>query len=137
MIKVFVYGTLKPGESNYQYYCGGKVITAQRAMVNGQLFDLPVGYPAMVPGDTLVQGYLLTFNDPHILQHLDPLEGHDPQQPPEKNFYHRKLMEIKTTDGESRGLAWAYWMTREQVQRIGGMLIPSGWWSGCGISPDE
>jgi len=27
-IRVFVYGTLKPGEVNYQRYCEGKVIAA-------------------------------------------------------------------------------------------------------------
>ncbi len=31
MFKVFVYGTLKPGEANYQKYFAGKVIEAQKA----------------------------------------------------------------------------------------------------------
>ncbi len=30
-LRVFVYGTLKPGEANYQKYCAGKVVEAKRA----------------------------------------------------------------------------------------------------------
>lgn len=130
LIKVFVYGTLKPGESNYQHYCGGKVVTATRSSVKGQLFTLPVGYPAMVLGEGVVQGYLLTFNTANILQHLDPLEGHDPQRPPEKNFYNRKQLEVFTPEAELLGLAWAYFMTLDQVEQMGGVIIPSGWWTG-------
>jgi gamma-glutamylcyclotransferase (GGCT)/AIG2-like uncharacterized protein YtfP len=130
LVKVFVYGTLKPGESNYQHYCGAKVVTATTATVKGQLFALPVGYPAMVLDEGIVQGYLLTFNTPHILQHLDPLEGHDPQRPPENNFYNRKQLEVYTPQGEPLGLAWAYFMTLDQVEQIGGVLIPDGCWTG-------
>ena len=57
-LRVFVYGTLKPGEANYQRYCAGKLVNAQRAMVLGKLFALPAGYPAMTLGDIPVQGYL-------------------------------------------------------------------------------
>ncbi|MFB2892778.1 gamma-glutamylcyclotransferase [Aerosakkonemataceae cyanobacterium BLCC-F50] len=130
LVKVFVYGTLKPGESNYQYYCGGKVVAATRATVKGQLFALPLGYPAMVLGKGVVQGYLLTFNTPNILQHLDLLEGYNPQRPPEENFYDRKQLEVYSPEAEPLGLAWAYFMTLEQVEQIGGVLIPSGWWTG-------
>lgn len=130
LVEVFVYGTLKPGESNYQHYCGGKVVAAIRATVKGQLFALPVGYPAMVLGEGVVQGYLLTFNTPNILQYLDPLEGHNPQRPPEKNFYNRKQLEVFTPEAEPLGLAWAYFMTLEQVEQLGGVVIPSGWWTG-------
>lgn len=58
---VFVYGTLKPGENNYQIYCAGKVLAEQRAITFGRLFSLPAGYPAMTPGDCPVHGFLLSF----------------------------------------------------------------------------
>jgi gamma-glutamylcyclotransferase (GGCT)/AIG2-like uncharacterized protein YtfP len=58
---VFVYGTLKPGENNYQIYCAGKVLAEQRAIAFGRLFSLPAGYPAMTPGDCPVHGFLLSF----------------------------------------------------------------------------
>lgn len=133
LLKVFVYGTLKPGESNYQRYCAGKVVEAQRAIALGQLFALPVGYPAMTQGDNPVQGYLLTFADREVLQHLDELEDCDPLRPPEQNLYNRELIETKDPKGQSLGLAWAYFMTPHRVRHLGGVLIQSGWWSGWGL----
>jgi gamma-glutamylcyclotransferase (GGCT)/AIG2-like uncharacterized protein YtfP len=47
MISVFVYGTLKPNEANYQKYCAGKVIREIKAFTWGQLFHLSLGYPAI------------------------------------------------------------------------------------------
>ena len=64
---VFVYGTLKPNNSNYQQYCATKVISSQPAIALGQIFALPMGYPAMIEGNDQVQGYLLTFADSNIL----------------------------------------------------------------------
>lgn len=53
-VRVFVYGTLKPGEANYKRYCAGKVIDVKIALVQGKLFALPMGYPAMTLGDRQV-----------------------------------------------------------------------------------
>ena len=39
-MKVFVYGTLKPGECNYLRYCEGKVVDACPAIARGELFAL-------------------------------------------------------------------------------------------------
>jgi gamma-glutamylcyclotransferase (GGCT)/AIG2-like uncharacterized protein YtfP len=55
-VRVFVYGTLKPGEANYQRYCAGKVVDAERTSVLGKLFALPMGYPAMTLGEYSVHG---------------------------------------------------------------------------------
>lgn len=129
-IKVFVYGTLKPGEINYQRYCEGKVVEEQRAIACGQLYNLPLGYPAMTLGETQVHGFLLTFADAVILSTLDELEDYDPNRRPDENEYNRQQVEIYDLAGKTLGLAWAYFMTLEQVQQLQGVLIPSGWWSG-------
>jgi gamma-glutamylcyclotransferase (GGCT)/AIG2-like uncharacterized protein YtfP len=129
MLKVFVYGTLKPGEYNYQYFCAGKVVEEKKAIAFGQLFDLSLGYPAMTFGENAVQGFLLTFADPAILSLLDELEDYDPHRSLEENEYYRQQVEIYTPEGEALGLAWAYLMTSEQVQHLEGVLIPSGHWS--------
>lgn len=128
-LNVFVYGTLKPGECNYQRYCMGKVVEQKRAIALGQLFDLPLGYPAMTGGKHPVQGFLLTFCDPSFLAVLDELEDYNPQRTPEENEYIRQQIETHNLAGERLGLAWVYLMTVEQVQRFGGILIPSGSWS--------
>lgn len=129
MLKVFVYGTLKPGESNYQRYCAGKVVQEERSIAYGELFHLPAfGYPAMTTGYTRVQGYVLSFADADVLHKLDQLEDYDPQRLPEENLYDRKQIETYNLDGRSQGIAWAYFMTSERVEGLGGIFIPSGWW---------
>ncbi len=134
MLKVFVYGTLKPGESNYQRFCAGKVVEEKRAIAQGHLFALPFGYPAMTPGDGRVQGYLLTFADPEVLDALDRLEDYRPERPPEQNEYNRQLIEIFNLYGEPLETAWVYLMNFHLIRRYGGILLPSGWWSNCGDS---
>ncbi len=75
--KIFVYGTLKPGERNYFLVKG--VIHTELAYLDG--YDLlhfePEGYPAMVPGSRgRVYGFVLTFADiGAALPALDALEG--------------------------------------------------------------
>lgn len=129
MLKVFVYGTLKPGECNYQRFCAGKVVEEKRASVQGHLFALPIGYPAMTPGDGRVQGYLLTFADPEVLQVLDLLEDYHPERLPEDNQYNRQLIETFNLAGEPLETAWAYLMSPLKVRSCGGIFLPSGWWS--------
>jgi gamma-glutamylcyclotransferase (GGCT)/AIG2-like uncharacterized protein YtfP len=63
-INIFVYGTLKPGESNYQQYCAGRVLEAKRAIAFGQLFALPFGYPAMTEENTQFKGFYFLFPMP-------------------------------------------------------------------------
>ncbi len=131
MVRVFVYGTLKPGESNYQSYCAKKVVEVKKAIAKGQLFSLPLGYPAMTPGNSPVHGFLLSFSDAKILHQLDWLEDYVPQRPDAQNEYYRQQVEIYDTAFIPLGRAWAYLMTPEQVYTFGGVLLPDGWWSGC------
>ncbi len=136
-INIFVYGTLKPGESNYQHYCAGKVLAAKRAIAFGKLFALPMGYPAMTMGESPVQGFLLSFPDWAIFQHLDLLEGFDPSRHAEQNEYNRQLIETYNCALISLGLAWVYLMNPEQLHSLGGVFLADGWWSGCGLHPAE
>ena len=136
-LRVFVYGTLKPGESNYQRYCQKKVLEVKRAIALGKLFALPFGYPSMTPGESIVQGFLLSFPDAGVLRHLDWLEGYDFYGPAEQNEYNRREIETFNPAFVSLGTAWVYLMTPEQVHSYGGVLLPEGWWSGCGLSTTD
>ena len=136
LLTVFVYGTLKPGESNYQRYCAGKVIEEKRAIAQGHLFALPAGYPAMTLGDTPVQGYLLTFADLDIIHELDGLEGYNPHRPPEDNLYNRQFIETFNSSEQALETAWVYLMTLDRVRRHGGIFLPSGWWSSSDDVPN-
>jgi gamma-glutamylcyclotransferase (GGCT)/AIG2-like uncharacterized protein YtfP len=133
-VRVFVYGTLKPGEANYQKYCAGKVKAAQRAFVFGQLFALPMGYPGMTLGEGQVQGYLLSLKNSRILEELDDLEGYQASRQIAENLYNRQYIEIFDLQGLCLSWAWAYFMTPDKVLQLGGFPQADGWWSGCGIS---
>ncbi|WP_103667017.1 gamma-glutamylcyclotransferase [Pseudanabaena sp. BC1403] len=127
---VFVYGTLKPNEANYAEYCAGKAIAEQQAIAYGELFALPMGYPAMILGDQQVHGYLLSFPDISILESLDDLEDYQCDRAAAENVYNRQQIEVFDVEGNSLGFSWAYLMTLEQVTKFGGIAQIDGCWSG-------
>ncbi len=134
-VRVFVYGTLKPGERGY-HLCAGEVIAARPAIALGELYALPFGYPAMTPGTRPVYGFLLSFRQSHILSVLDLYEQHDsttfhhyaPTQVIDQNQYSRRQIELLDNEHSPIGSAWAYLMSVSQVQRLGGVLLPDGRW---------
>jgi gamma-glutamylcyclotransferase (GGCT)/AIG2-like uncharacterized protein YtfP len=127
-MKVFVYGTLKPGECNYLRYCEGKVVDACPAIARGQLFALPIGYPAMVASEGNVCGFLLYFASSAILDDLDRLEDYDPLREPTQNEYQRQSIEIFDLNFQSLGAAWAYFMLPDRIRSLGGIWLPDGRW---------
>lgn len=127
-MKVFVYGTLKPGECNYQSYCADRVVEAIAAYTWGQLYHLPLGYPAFTSGSQKVKGFLLIFTDEEILESLDQLEDYHPQRSPQDNEYERQKIPVYDLCDKPLGEAWGYVMALEKVQQLGGVLVPSGWW---------
>lgn len=134
MLKIFVYGTLKPEESNYQEYCSDRVSSVVPALVQGKLFALPLGYPALLWDEIggSVQGYLLTFFTPEILQSLDQLEEYQEHRPPRENAYQRRTIEVFTnsrTELLSLGIAWIYVMEQELIHQLGGTFLPEGYWT--------
>lgn len=131
MIRVFVYGTLKPDERNY-FLCADFVVSSQSAIVHAALYHLPLGYPAIVPGDSITRGYLLTFRQAEILEILDDYEQHDPIEIEPfglNNDYERREIEVFDLNRSSIGIAWAYVMTQEKVDRLNGILIPDSVWN--------
>ncbi len=130
LTKVFVYGTLKPGEVNYQRLCVGKVVEEQEAYTLGELYHLNLGYPGLTPGKNQVRGFVLTFPKPEILRDLDVLEDYNPQASPEENEYYRQEIEVCNLSGESLGKAWAYFMSLAKVKQYQGRLLSSGFWHG-------
>lgn len=124
-----MYGTLKPGERNYQSYCAQAVVAVQEVIAYGKLYDLPMGYPAAIfPEMYIVRGYLLTFADAAVLQILDELEDYDPQQPISQNHYQRHKIEVYNSIGYLDKV-WTYSMNKQQIDAYGGVLISDGWWT--------
>lgn len=129
-MKVFVYGTLKPGYINYRRYCAHKTTAEQPAIAFGQLYALPIGYPAMTLGTEPVHGFVFTFADAAILRTLDVLEQYHPDRPSGENEYQRHTLEVFDQAGHPLGEAWVYLMLLERVQQVGGILLESGTWTG-------
>ncbi|OUL20434.1 gamma-glutamylcyclotransferase [Nostoc sp. 106C] len=132
-VRIFVYGTLKPGEVNYKRYCAAKVIDTKRAITQGKLFALPMGYPAMTLENSQVQGYLLSFADLEILDQLDELEDYQSHRNLSENLYNRQQIEIYDLQGLSLGFAWVYFMSPERITQLKGIPQADDWWSGCGL----
>jgi len=91
MQRLFVYGTLKPGQERYgplEKYCNGRNVelNPRPATTAGLLYALDHGYPGLMkqePGDkkTLVQGHILNIDsDPAIVGVLNSIEGFNPFQ---------------------------------------------------------
>lgn len=132
LLHVFVYGTLKPGECNYDRYCAVEVVMAQEAIAYGQLFALPFGYPAMTVGNFPVYGFVLSFAGQAILARLDDLEDYNPDRPADHNEYLRVKIETFNLEHQPLQPAWVYLMSLEQVKRSRGIFLPSGSWTGQG-----
>jgi gamma-glutamylcyclotransferase (GGCT)/AIG2-like uncharacterized protein YtfP len=130
LCRVFVYGTLKPNQANYAEYCASRVIAQQQAIAYGELFALPVGYPAMILGDRQVHGYLLSFPNVSILESLDDLEDYQCDRAAAENAYNRQQIEVFDLAGNPLGFSWAYFMTLEQVTKFGGVAQIDGYWNG-------
>jgi gamma-glutamylcyclotransferase (GGCT)/AIG2-like uncharacterized protein YtfP len=52
-LRLFVYGSLKRGFSNYNRFCRG-VHTMEDALIEGSLYLMPTGYPALRLSESLV-----------------------------------------------------------------------------------
>lgn len=147
---MFFYGTLKRGERNHPY-CRGGLMTAE-ARIEGLLYDLPQGYPAIVvPEATVVAvGTSDPLHDAREANRLTRPGRTDPGTPtvygelytfddpgerlpvlddledfsPEdpSSPYRRVLIPVRP-DGGDLTLAWAY-----AAQHPRGTHLPGGHW---------
>lgn len=74
------------------------LVKAEKAIANGKIYPLPMGYPAMTPGDGKVYGYLLSLADSRLLKVLDDLKDYQLNQLEAKNMrnlYYIEIYELK------------------------------------------
>ncbi len=151
LLHVFVYGSLKKGESNHECFCRG-ALEIEEATVLGRLYDLPFGFPGLVvpKEDVRTAGtadYLADAHATRRLREARPLEARqnwdvihgelltfdDPEErlpaidelegfrPGGRDLYERVLLPVALSG--SAVLAWAY-----AVRSASGVYLPGGRW---------
>ena len=128
-MKVFVYGTVMPGGKYYDYIFNDTLPSFLEAKVRGKLYDLNVGYPALLlGGKNWVYGFLLSFEDENILKKLDMLEGFDETNLQAANEYDRTITSVFDLKEDFIGQAWVYSMNENQLSRFNYSVLESGVW---------
>ena len=75
-----------------------------------------------------VQGYVLEFDQPEILNVLDELEGCNPDFGEHLNDYLRCQIPALNPVTQSQEFVWTYVMTDKKITEHGGITIPEGCW---------
>lgn len=97
--KVFVYGTLREGQSNFGLI-SNLVKSITPATTRGWMFDFG-GYPVLVDGSGHITGEVLEFHDfEEALRRMDALEGYIGQNNAE-NDYEREDITVVLSDSRS------------------------------------
>ena len=110
---IFTYGTLKPGEANFDRYCANRVVSQHPAYIHAELYHFPtLGYPGVIDSTSQVHGYVLTFAEAEILLDLDELEDYHPDRTSVENDYTRKLVMTYTPEDIPDLPAGAYFIRK-------------------------
>ncbi|MET0132180.1 MAG: gamma-glutamylcyclotransferase [Kibdelosporangium sp.] len=74
--RLFVYGTLRPGESAWELLAPWADGEPYRSSIRGSMFDTGFGYPGLLRGDGEVSGWVVPLREPaSALATLDSYEG--------------------------------------------------------------
>jgi gamma-glutamylcyclotransferase (GGCT)/AIG2-like uncharacterized protein YtfP len=134
-LPIFVYGTLRPGQENYDRFVLGKTAREVPAVLPAHAMFVLGGYPCItedaglgdVIGDVL---YLLPELFPKVLAALDQLEGYVPGDP--SSPYLRVRCSVRTGDGGEpphASLAWVYVAGEPALLRRPACVpVPGGNW---------
>ncbi len=80
-----------------------------------------------------VQGFLLTLSSAEALTAIDAFEEYYPDRP-QSSEYQRSLQTIYSLNQRPLERAWVYTMSPEQVNSLGGVWLPHGYWTETLIS---
>lgn len=109
MTKSFlVYGTLRPGDGNYNHFLAGDTIFEENVQLEGFTMYAGSGYPYLAYGNNTVTATFVTVSDEKyedVLRRLDMLEGFTSFDS-NTNHYDRKLHTF-ILNGEEKQ-AWIY-----------------------------
>ncbi len=112
-LPVFVYGTLRTGQGNWQCFLQGRTIATHPAIAPDQkMYVTNYAYVTDGPGYQVI-GELMEIQPQiyeQVMRDLDGLEDYDPRQP-ERGLYvrvQREVVVIRDDGRERRQHAWIY-----------------------------
>jgi|SRR5215211_2600520 len=148
---MFFYGTLKRDERNHERYCSG-ALRVEEAVVRGDLYDVLVGYPALVVPEESIHAFgagdptrdaeeqrrlgggpVTSLEGPRVFGEIFAFEDPESRLPSidrlegfdpadASSHYRRVLLPVETNEGSGL-LAWAYAVTASS-----GIHLPGGRW---------
>lgn len=123
ILPVFVYGTLRPGETAFdELGLADRVDIIGPATVGGHLYDLGDYPAALLEGGGIIHGELLLPRDEAVLAMLDEYELYDPAKPAESEYLRVQAM---TQDSDLSIWIYVYNSSLNCAR-----LIPCGDWRG-------
>ena len=129
-LPVLVYGTLRPGGSNYGGFLQGLTTAEQNVQLEGFIMYGESGCPFLDRGDRVVTATLVHLEENHYqetLAHLDLLEGY--RGPGDDENSYERILHTFTLDGV-KTQAWVYVMSDSlKVYVLGSTpVLESGDW---------
>ncbi|MCS7068120.1 MAG: gamma-glutamylcyclotransferase [Meiothermus sp.] len=128
---VFVYGTLKQGERNFEVSRLAGWLRSEPAYIEGfRLFHIPegdlrpYGYPGVVKGEGRVWGEVQWFADlAQALVLLDRLEDEGSE------YLRSPITAYLSEQGGAPRTVWVYtYPSLQAVESVGGIWLPEGVW---------
>jgi gamma-glutamylcyclotransferase (GGCT)/AIG2-like uncharacterized protein YtfP len=122
---LFVYGSIAEGMIHFEKI-KEFVVSVSPAVARGQVYRMPIGYPAMtLEGQDTIQGNLLVLKVSDLLWYLlDSFYGYNPQDN-SKSLFTREA--IATMVDDKLIQAWSYVLPVDRVPACS-KLIPGGDW---------
>lgn len=122
---IFVYGSLMQNFRNYNKYLIGMSEFIDTGYLEGELYHLPQGYPALISGKGIVRGEIFKIKNVAVIDTLDILEGYLPGS--FSNYYNRESKKVKLSKGGEIN-CWVYIYADEVYVKKHGTRIPDGDW---------
>lgn len=124
--KVFVYGTLMSGFNNH-FVVSDYAISTGVGEIEGIIYHLPEGYPAIISGLGRVKGEVLTLKEvEEALKAMDILE--DYKEDRENNLYERVVVHVQTASGSVEAFCYFWPESNKKYLEETGIYIKSGSW---------
>ena len=107
-MNLFVYGTLRRGQSNYQRLLDGKegfsFLSTATTVNKYTMLSSGIPFVHKQPATSTIKGEVIVVFDNKLIKSLDALEGH---RDGERHGYHREQTPVRLDNGVNM-LAWLY-----------------------------